>query len=461
MLQEKDCFHVWNTWTEMGNYQEAAYSLSVEADGAFVKNDKNIKIFDGISSLFNCNIGYGNRKVIEAIKEQLEKMSAGTLFRVTNEASMELAIKLCSLTKNHFGHVFFTNSGSESTDTAFKIVRQYFWNKNQNKYKIISFKGAYHGNTLGAISACSIKDDTEPFHPLLPGFIHCDVYESRYADNAGYADLSVIDFYIGIFEKCIKDNNADTIAAVIFEPVQLSNDVNVLPHEYIKGICEICRKNNILIITDEVATGFGRTGKMFAMDHIGFYPDIMLLAKGLTSGYIPLGAVLVTTEIFSAFLQTEEQPKRLLFRNGFTTSGNPAACRAAVANIDVILEDNLSHNALRVGEYLLERLKGFKDKYSFVERVQGIGLFLSIIFDINMLKKCGSDKFSYVFRDIAFKKGIIVYPNNDVGESVLLAPVLTIDTEQADLIVKLLDHTLKICRIYLDQLEIEEREEIV
>lgn len=439
----------------MYDYKEKAFNVIDAAQGSQLKTHRKSQIVDSISCLFNCNIGYGNEKVISAITEQLKRMSTATLFRLSHEPSIQLAKILCGLTKEHYQHVFFVNSGSEATDTAIKIARQYFWNQGLNKYKIMSFKGGYHGSTFGAISACSFDEDREPFGPLIDGFIHCDVYNANKVDEFESKEEG-INYYLNVLTKQIIDNDPKTIAALIFEPIQLCNNANILPKEYVQGVRRLCQQHDILLIADEVATGFGRTGTMFAMEPMGFYPDMMLLAKGITSGYIPLGATMITEKIFQTFLQKEPYERFRMFRHGSTSSGNPAACSAALANIDVISEQNLIENTKEMGNYMLQQMKKF-EKYPFIQKVCGKGLILCIIFDKLYIEQYSRmRRFSFYFRDMACNKGILLFPNADAGEAVLLAPVLNITKDEVDLILRLVEQTIKKCCLYFESITIEE-----
>ena len=436
----EDKFFVWNTWTDMYQYK-SQYNLLTEAEGLIVTNNRDKKHIDGMSSMFNCSLGYGNNEVIRAINEQLLKMSSGTVFRTTTEPSYHLAKKLCALTNNHFKHVFFVNSGSEACDTAIKMAQQYYWNQDINKYKIISLKGCYHGSTLGALSTCTFDSDVEPFRLRLDGFVSVDTFISKDSVNEKAEVKKALDK----LEECIVNEGADSIAALIFEPVQLSNEVNILPVSYLQGLKKLKEKYNFLLMSDEVATGFGRCGYMFYMEKAGFYPDIMMLAKGITSGYIPLGAVMATSEIFNAFLNLEGSYKNKLFRHGFTTSGNPIACQCALAVIDYIEKNNLIENSHKMGILLKQKISALKEKYHFISCVQGEGLLIAVILSEEYSNKFKPVELSYLLRDFLCQKGLIVYPCNDRGQAILIAPPLTIDETYCDRIVKILDGGFRKC----------------
>lgn len=430
-MNKQDCFYVWNSWTEMQYYKNGAFHVVMEADQEYLKDHRKQKVLDGISCLFNCNVGYGNQKIVKAITDQLSYLSCSTSFRLSSEVSIQLAKKLCTLTDDHYSHAFFVNSGSEATETALKMAMQYYWNQGIKKSKFICFEGAYHGATLGALSVCGLDADKEPFSLVTDNTIVCDVYKEDDSINVTHN----VEHYLSVLEEKILSSNPDEIAGVIIEPIQLCHNVNILPAAYLKGIHRLCKAYNILFIVDEIATGFGRTGSMFAMDEVGVYPDMILLAKGITSGYIPMGAVLTTDQIFNEFLHIDQVEKDKLFRHGSTTSGNPAACAAALATIDVIESEQLCKNSKVMGKYLLNKLKSF-EAYPFISKVRGKGLFTAIIFDdAFMMQNTDLEKIVYLVRDIAYKKGVVLFPTYDVGNAILLAPMLTVDEVKIDHII--------------------------
>lgn len=430
-MKYQDKYIVWNTWTDMEDYVEKEYNYLLWAEGVYVYNQGR-KYIDGMSSMFNCSLGYGNEVINTAIKEQLDTMSAGTVFMSTLEPAFILGKKLMEMSQKQYEHVFYVNSGSEACETAIKMALQYYWNQDFLRTKIISLEGCYHGNTLGALSTCSFISDVEPFD-LNQNFIHVPVYEMN-ADDIRMEEKKKL----ALLEDTIIKEGEETIAALIFEPVQLSNAANVLSKGYLKGLKELSEKYGFLLIADEVATGFGRCGNLLEMEEAGFYPDIMMLGKGITSGYIPLGAVLTKKKIFDAFLNKDKKKNRL-FRNGFTTSGNPLACSCAVAVMNYIEHTNLLEHVRKQEVYFKKEFLRLQNKYSFIGETRGKGLLLAIIFKKSVQEKMGSNEISYIIRNFARKKGLLIYPNNDVGQAVLIAPPLIVQQGEAEKIVNILD----------------------
>lgn len=431
---------VWNCWTQMQEYTNRTFNVLTEAEGTVVKNSKKREYIDAISTMINCNIGYGNKRVIEAITDQLHKMSTSSLFLNSNYPAFELAQQLISLTNNFYRHVFYTNSGSEAVEAAIKVSRQYFSNQNRDsKLKILSLEGAYHGCTYGALSACGIEYYKRASGPLLKGFINIPVPDMYHKDKDVEAE-KFIDKYIEIFKDTVEKENPKEIAAFIFEPIQLSNAVNILPKRYIKEVFNICKKNDILVIADEIATGFGRTGNMFAVEELGFYPDIMVLAKGITSGYVPLGAMLVTDNIYNEFISSIEENKE--FSHGHTTSGNAVACRAGLENIRVIIDEDLVNRAKKVGSYLYKLLIGLNYK-SVILDIRGKGLMFSIrVIEKEFFYEARSEKIN-IFQLFYYKllsKGVLTYP--DVNNSLLIAPPLIIEEESCRLLCRKLQEAV-------------------
>ncbi|MEY9975855.1 aspartate aminotransferase family protein [Lysinibacillus sp. RC79] len=436
-----DASRVWHCWNQMDVYLKQMYTLIEKSEGNILTDQEGKNYLDANSSLWNVNIGHGHPKVINAINKQFQQLDNTSLFLTTNGPAIELSKKLSELTGNRYPHVFYTNSGSESTDTAMKMVRQYFYNKGKSKKcKFISLKNAYHGSTFGAISVCGIDYDKRPFGDLIPGCIQT-TSPDLFQKPANISETEWIVSCVKDFETLILKEGADTIAAFISEPIQASEGIGIIPDLYWQEIRKLCDQYEIIWISDEIATGFGRTGKMFAAEHSGIWPDIMLLAKGITSGYFPLGAVMVKSEIFECFLGKVDSGKE--FVHGFTTSGHPVACAAAIANIQVIEEEKLIQNAAEIGEYLLSRLLEFKDKEGIID-IQGKGLMLGV----QLSDQLGSGPItnqwpiSMLFTNLLSKRGILVHAAGT--NAVVLAPTLTFTKKNCDDFIKEFNYVLEL-----------------
>lgn len=328
--------------------------IFTEGKGVYLTDISGKKVLEGMASLWNVNVGYGRKELAEAAYEQMEKLAYSNSFSsMSNEPAIRLAAKLAEISPGNLNAVFFTSGGSESNDTAYKLAR-YYWKitGRPEKKKIIARKKAYHGVNIGATSATGLS----PFHQMTdspaPDFLHVDNFSAE------------------ALRECIELEGANTIAAFIAEPVQGAGGVNIAPEGYFQETRQICNENKILFIADEVITGFGRTGKMFGCEHYGVVPDIMLVAKGITSGYIPLGAVIVTDTIHKELI---EHSDRVLL-HGYTYSGHPTSCAVALKNLEIIERENLVENSRKMGEELLKELQQIQKEAKIVGEVRGLGL---------------------------------------------------------------------------------------
>lgn len=351
-LDKKHFIHPTSSIKEQQENGPAA--IFKEGHGIYVTDINGKTYIEGMASLWNVNVGYGRKELAQAAKEQMEKLAFSSCFATfSNEPAIRLAAKIAEITPGDLSAVFFTSGGSESNDTAYKLVRHYWKLKGYpNKTKIISRKKAYHGVAIGATSATGIQDFHNMTTALAPEFIHADT------------------FSVDSVREIIEREGAENIAAFIAEPVQGAGGVNIPPNGYFQEIRKICDENNILFIADEVITGFGRTGKMFACEHWNVVPDVMLIAKGITSGYIPLGAVVIREKLHRDLIQLSEGT----LLHGFTYSGHPTACAVALRNIQIIEEENLVENSRLMGEELHKQLKMLQSEFPIVGEVRSLGL---------------------------------------------------------------------------------------
>jgi 4-aminobutyrate--pyruvate transaminase len=328
---------------------------------------------DAFAGLWNVNVGHGRSELAEAAREQMDTLAfAPTFFGLATPPAIQLAAKLASLYPGPINHFQFTSGGAESNETAIKIAR-YFWSiqGKGDKVKIISRMQGYHGIAMGALSATGMPAYWQHFGPRPEGFVHLSApYAYRNAgdlDEAGFVDALVDEL-----EAMIAREGADTIAAMIGEPVQGAGGVIVPPDAYWKRVSEVLKANDILLIADEVITGFGRTGTMFGVEQYGNQPDIVSIAKGVTSGYVPLGAVGVSDAIYEQMIVPDQ-----MFMHGFTYSGHPVACAVGLRNVQIIEEENLSANAAEQGDYLINRLQEMAP-HQHVGEVRGKGLMMIV-----------------------------------------------------------------------------------
>lgn len=397
--------------------------IIVRGEGCYLWDATGKKYLDFTSQLQNVNIGYGNRKVIEAIKKQAEELAyvSGAYASVPRA---RLAERLQEIAPKGLTRSFFTCDGAEAVESAIKIAKEY-----TRRPKVVSLWQAYHGSTLGTLSAGGVTGNRTAFEPLVPGFTHVSPpYCYRCDLNLEYPDCDMA--CARLVEKIIKWEDPKTVAAFVAEPV-LGAGFIVPPKEYLKIVREICDDLGVLMILDEVMTGFGRTGKLFACEHSGVVPDILVVGKGITSGYVPLSAAVVKDEIGKMFL--EKSPT-----HGFTYSGHPLCCAAALACIDVIIEEGLVENAAKTGEHLLNRIKGFEEKYKCVGEARGLGLLDTVEFvkDKRTRQLLGN---SLTDKDVgvhlsgkAAERGVLIGATRFAPSTVRLAPPLTITEKEID-----------------------------
>lgn len=348
---------------------------------------------DFVAGLAVLNLGHCHPNVVAVIKEQAEKLIHVSNY-YHNEPMIELARLLC---ENSFAEkVFFCNSGAEANEAAIKLARKYAKeNLGPEKFEIITMLKSFHGRTMATITATGQERFHKGFEPLLPGF--------KYVP---YNDLDAV-------EKAVTDKTC----AVMLEPVQGEGGVNVPSREYIQGLRKLCDEKGLLLIFDEVQTGIGRTGTLFAYEHFGIEPDVMTLAKGLANG-VPIGAMLTKDKFASAFVPGA---------HASTFGGNPLAAAAAIAVLKTIYKDNILRNCTIVGGYLVNRLKELKNDFDFIKDVRGMGLLVGMELDFDagdIVKKC-------------MEKGILInYTNGDVLRFI---PPLIVTEDEVDIVVKTLE----------------------
>jgi acetylornithine/LysW-gamma-L-lysine aminotransferase len=361
--------------------------------GALVWDINGNQYIDCTGSYGVAVVGHCHPKVVEAVQKQVETLIACHA-SFYNDTRSELLQKLIGLAPKGLDKVFLSNSGAESVECAIKLARRY-----SGKPEIVSLMGAFHGKTMGALSATWKKKYRRPFMPLVPGFKHVPPNNLEKMRAA-------------ITEKT---------AAVLVEPVRGEGGVLVPSDDFLHGLREICDEKGVLLIFDEVQTGFGRTGKVFACEHWNVVPDILCLAKSVAGG-IPMGATFAREEVMSAFQRGEHSS---------TFSGNPLVCAAASAAIDVLIEEKLPERAATLGGYFKGELEALAEKYRIVREVRGLGLMLGVEmrFDVyNMLLGC-------------MERGVLVL---DAGRNVLrFLPPLVIEKEQIDRVVEVLDEVME------------------
>lgn len=410
---------VWHPYVQMRNYKRKPI-LITEGEGIYIKDDTGKEYIDGISSLWNVCLGHTNKEVIGEITKQMNRLQHFSLYGYSNQPSIELALMISEITEHRYKRFFYTNSGSEAIDTAIKIVRKYFRNKKESKRtKIVSLIGSFHGVTYGGMSAGGIASRSECYQPVLEGFIkipppHC--YRCPYKSK--YPECNLI--CANKLEEIIITEGADTIAAFLAEPIMGVGGIVVPPDEYFQAIKLICEKYGIKLIIDEVATGFGRLGTALGIEHWNVEPDIFCGAKGISSGYSPLGVVGVSDDIYEAFLSDSNDGKDSL-NHGFTTTGHPVSCTAGVATLKFIKKENLFKQVKQKGDFFKKELEKLKE-VSIVRDIRGKGLMWGI-------ELVDGFELADLTSEITKRKGLITLSTGDTSVVALFPPFITTEEE--------------------------------
>jgi adenosylmethionine-8-amino-7-oxononanoate aminotransferase len=438
-LAARDAAHLIHPVTPPREMAQAGPRIVVEGDGWWITDDRGRRILDGFSGLWCVAVGHRRREIIDAVREQMETLEYHTTFHGhSHPRAIELAERLVSMFPSAWGlgHVMFGCGGSEANETNFKIVRLYHALLGQERKKtIVARHHGYHGLSIATMAATGIMPMHWNFGPEPAGFAHVPApYCYRCELKKTYPDCGIA--CAASLEELIEREGPETIGAFIAEPVMGAGGVIPPPPEYFPRVREICDRHGILLILDEVVTGFGRTGRMFGAQHWDVRPDIVTLAKGLTSGYVPLGASVVSERVWSAI--SEKLPGAMPFSHGFTYSGHPTACAAALANLDILEREDLAGNAARVGDHLLRRMREL-ERFDSVGEVRGLGLMAGIELVADKQTRRGfrmpHSACSRVEQE-AWERGL--YARALGTEVIALAPPLGIDVATADRMVEIL-----------------------
>ncbi|HUX88291.1 MAG TPA: aspartate aminotransferase family protein [Chloroflexota bacterium] len=353
--------------------------LFESGEGIKITDVDGKEYLDGLSGVFVNSLGYGNQAVIEAVTAQLQTLHFAPPLHGTTRIALDLTKAILEFAPREMGAVKLLSGGSEATEAAMKLARQYHKNTGHDrKYKIIARYGGYHGATMGALSASGGWERKSVFEPLVAGFLHVHpphCYRCPFDQVYGSCGITCAK----LIERTIQAEDPETVAAVIMEPISISSAGFVVPPpEFFQILRETCDKHNVLLIFDEIITGFGRLGTNFGADYYGVIPDLLCCGKGMSGGYAPLAAVLIAQRIWDAFLGDPEE--RIEFHHGHTFGGNPVACAAGLAALGQIKERKLVDNAREMGSYLRQRLADLAARYGFVGEVRGAGLLQGMDF---------------------------------------------------------------------------------
>jgi beta-alanine--pyruvate transaminase len=434
-MKPNDLRAFWMPFKANRQFKQVPRMLVAAKDMHYTADDGR-KILDGTAGLWCVNAGHCRPKITEAVQHQVAELDYAPAFQMGHPIAFELANRLVDVAPEGMDHVFFTNSGSESVETALKIAIAYHRAKGDgSRFRLIGRERGYHGVNFGGISVGGIVSNRKMFGTLLTGVDHMPHTHlpEKNAFSRGVPEHGGVEL-ANELERIVTLHDASTVAAVIVEPVAGSTGVLIPPKGYLKRLREICDKHGILLIFDEVITGFGRLGAPFAADYFGVTPDIMTTAKGVTNGVIPMGAVFVKKEIHDAFMNGPEH--MIEFMHGYTYSGNPIASAAGIATLDTYKEEGLLTRGEELGPHWEEALHSLKGEPHVID-IRNIGLVGAI-----ELEPIAGQPTKRAFQAFvkAFEKGLMIRTTGDI---IALSPPLIISKGQIDELIDLVREVLR------------------
>jgi adenosylmethionine-8-amino-7-oxononanoate aminotransferase len=431
-LQEKAKRHLWLHFTRMSSYAEADMPVIVRGEGNYVYDQHGKRYLDGLAGLFVSQIGHGRTEVAEAGARQAAQLAYFPLWSYAHPQAIELAERLANKAPGDLNRVFFTSSGSEAVESAWKLAKQYFKAIGQpSRYKVLSRSIAYHGTSLGALAITGLPGIKEPFEPLPAGGVripNTNFYRAPefVADDEAAFGLWAADE----IERAILREGEDTVAAVFIEPVQNSGGCFPPPPGYFQRVREICDRYGVLLVSDEVICAFGRLGYYFGSERYGYQPDIITFAKGVTSGYAPLGGMLVADRLMEPF-----NAGQATFLHGVTFAGHPVSCAVAMANLDVFEKEDLLGNVRSNEAAFRATLEKLYD-LPIVGNIRGDGYFYGIemVKDKQTRETFDDDESERLLRGFLstalFDAGLICRADDRGDPVIQLSPPLTCGQEQ-------------------------------
>ena len=404
----------------------------VSGEGCYVTDDKGRSYIDGLAGLFTTQVGHGRGELAEAANKQMKELGFFPNWSFQHPRSLELAHKLAEIAPGDLGSTFFVSSGSEAVETVIKLARQYHKaNGEATRYKIISRKIAYHGTTMGALSVTGLPAFKAPFEPLLQGFMHVP---NTHQDPEGAADA---------IQEAIEFGPPETVAAVILEPVQNAGGCLVPPPGYWQRVREICDRHGVLLVSDAVICAFGRLGEWFGIEPFEVVPDMTSFAKGVTSGYLPMGGVVVNEKIRDTLRNNAP-----MFWHGSTFGGHPVSSAVALENIAIIEREKLLDNVHSLEGYFEDELKRMAERHPIVEEIRGMGFFWAV--EVKAERADGAplegDEYEKYFKGVVSRKlveGGLICRFDDKDEPVIqFSPALVADRAVLGKIAEITDGAL-------------------
>ncbi|WP_017590272.1 aspartate aminotransferase family protein [Nocardiopsis ganjiahuensis] len=442
-LQRAAKDHLWMHFTEMAAYDNAEVPVITRGEGEYVYDDHGNRYLDGLSGLFVSQLGHGRTEIADAIAEQARELAYFPIWTYAHPRAVELADRLAELAPGDLNRVFFTGSGSEAVESAWKLARQYFKAIGQpTRHKVISRNIAYHGTSLGALSITGLQAIKSPFEPLVPSTIQVP-NTNFYRAPVHSDDLEAFGRWAADqIEEAILQNDPETIAAVYVEPVQNSGGCFPPPPGYLQRVREICDRHGVLMVSDEVICAFGRLGEYFGATRYGYLPDMITFAKGATSGYVPLGGVIAREKLMEPFKE-----EGVAFLHGITFAGHPVAAAAALANLDLFESEAVLDNVRSNGPVFRATLERLLD-LPIVGDVRGDGFFygIELVKDKETKESFSAEESKTLLKGFIssalFEAGLVCRAD-DRGEPVIqLSPPLTCGPEHFDEIERILRKVL-------------------
>ncbi len=435
--------HLWMHFSRMGSYADHEVPVIVRGEGAYVWDQYGKRYLDGLAGLFTSQIGHGRTELAQAGAKQAETLAYFPLWTYAHPRAIELAERVASYAPGDLNRVFFTTGGSEAVESAWKVARQYFRLRGQpQKTKVVSRAIAYHGTTMGALSITGIPDLRTPFEPLVPGTIkvpNTNFYRAPVDsdDEAAFGQWAADEI-----ERAIEREGSDTVAAVFLEPVQNAGGCFPPPPGYFERVRAICDRHDVLLVSDEVICAFGRLGQWFGAIRYGYQPDIVTVAKGLTSGYAPLGAMIASDRVMEPFLEVGTS-----FLHGFTFAGHPVSCAVAMANLDVFESERILEHVQATEGAFRSALDSLHD-LPIVGDVRGAGFFygIELVKDKETRESFNDDESERLLRGFLsgalFEAGLICRADDRGDPVVQLSPPLICGEEEIDFMASTLREVL-------------------
>jgi adenosylmethionine-8-amino-7-oxononanoate aminotransferase len=442
-LQEAARRHLWMHFTRMSSYANNDVPIIVRGEGAYVYDSRGRRYLDGLAGLFVSMVGHGRDEIAEAAARQSKELAYFPLWSYAHPRAIELAERLANLAPGDLNRVFFTTGGSEAVESAWKLARQYFRAIGQpSRYKVISRDIAYHGATMGALSITGLPAIKNVFEPLVPGSVRVPNTNFYRAPEHGDDLVAFGRWAADEIERAILREGPESVAAVYLEPVQNSGGCFPPPPGYFQRVREICDRHGVLLVSDETICAFGRLGYYFAADRYGYQPDIITVAKGMTSGYAPIGAMIASDRIMEPFLKDTST-----FLHGITFGGHPVSCAVALANLDVFEKEDLLGHVLSTEDKFRATLNKLND-LPIVGEVRGDGYFYGIELVKDKATRetfddAESERLLRGFLSGALFEAGLICRADDRGDPVIqLAPPLIIDQPEFDFIEQTLRSVL-------------------